>query len=65
MGRIILDLASTLRALATRGITRLMVEGGPTIAAALVKKNLIDAAVLFCSSNESGTTELMRLKDCR
>jgi len=50
----ILDLAAALRALATRGITRLMVEGGPTLAAALVKKNLIDAAVLFCSSNQIG-----------
>jgi diaminohydroxyphosphoribosylaminopyrimidine deaminase/5-amino-6-(5-phosphoribosylamino)uracil reductase len=49
-----LDLAAALRALAPRGITRLMVEGGPTLAAALVKKNLIDAAVLFCSSNEIG-----------
>jgi diaminohydroxyphosphoribosylaminopyrimidine deaminase/5-amino-6-(5-phosphoribosylamino)uracil reductase len=50
----LLDLAAALRALATRGITRLMVEGGPTLAAALVKKNLIDAAALFCSSNEIG-----------
>jgi diaminohydroxyphosphoribosylaminopyrimidine deaminase/5-amino-6-(5-phosphoribosylamino)uracil reductase len=31
-----------------------MVEGGPTLAAALARKNLIDAAVLFCSSNEIG-----------
>ena len=33
--------------LAGRGITRLMVEGGPTIAAAFLKADLVDEAVLF------------------
>jgi diaminohydroxyphosphoribosylaminopyrimidine deaminase/5-amino-6-(5-phosphoribosylamino)uracil reductase len=51
----LLDLGAALGALATRGITRLMVEGGPTLGAALVKKNLVDAAVLFCSPNEIGS----------
>jgi diaminohydroxyphosphoribosylaminopyrimidine deaminase / 5-amino-6-(5-phosphoribosylamino)uracil reductase len=42
-----LDLAEVLAALAGRGVTRLMVEGGPTVAAALVAADLVDAAVLF------------------
>jgi diaminohydroxyphosphoribosylaminopyrimidine deaminase/5-amino-6-(5-phosphoribosylamino)uracil reductase len=42
-----LDLAEVLAALGGRGVTRLMVEGGPTIAAALVAADLVDAAVLF------------------
>jgi diaminohydroxyphosphoribosylaminopyrimidine deaminase/5-amino-6-(5-phosphoribosylamino)uracil reductase len=38
---------SALRVLARRGITRLMVEGGPTVAAALVAADLVDEAVLL------------------
>lgn len=44
-----LDLAATLELLAARGVTRLMVEGGPTLAAAMVAADLIDEAVLFHS----------------
>jgi diaminohydroxyphosphoribosylaminopyrimidine deaminase/5-amino-6-(5-phosphoribosylamino)uracil reductase len=44
-----LDLAATLKLLAERGVTRLMVEGGPTLAAALVAADRIDEAVLFHS----------------
>ena len=44
-----LDLAATLKLLAERGVTRLMVEGGPTLAAAMVATDLIDEAVLFHS----------------
>jgi diaminohydroxyphosphoribosylaminopyrimidine deaminase / 5-amino-6-(5-phosphoribosylamino)uracil reductase len=44
-GRI--DLAAMLRLLAGRGITRLMVEGGPTVAAALIAADLVDEAALF------------------
>ncbi len=44
-----LDLAPTLERLADRGVTRLMVEGGPTLAAAMVAADLIDEAVLFHS----------------
>jgi diaminohydroxyphosphoribosylaminopyrimidine deaminase / 5-amino-6-(5-phosphoribosylamino)uracil reductase len=43
-----------LRVLAERGITRLMVEGGPTVAAALVAADLVDAAVLLRSPNPIG-----------
>ncbi len=42
-----LDLRATLRLLAARGITRLMVEGGPTVAASLVAADLVDEAILL------------------
>ena len=42
-----LDLAAVLKLLAARGITRLMVEGGPTLAAALLAADLVDEAMLF------------------
>ena len=44
-GRI--DLPQVLKVLAERGITRLMVEGGPTVAASFVRADLVDEAVLF------------------
>lgn len=43
------DLPMALRLLASRGVTRLMVEGGPTLAAALLKADLVDEAVIFQS----------------
>jgi diaminohydroxyphosphoribosylaminopyrimidine deaminase/5-amino-6-(5-phosphoribosylamino)uracil reductase len=49
-----LDLASVLRLLAERGITRLMVEGGPTVAASFVAADLVDAAALFRSDKTIG-----------
>lgn len=42
-----LDLRETLGMLAQKGITRLMVEGGPIVAAALLRADLIDEAALF------------------
>ena len=44
-----LDLKDGLEFLAAKGITRLMVEGGPTLAAAFIAAGLVDAAVLFRS----------------
>jgi diaminohydroxyphosphoribosylaminopyrimidine deaminase / 5-amino-6-(5-phosphoribosylamino)uracil reductase len=44
-----LDLKDGLAFLAAKGITRLMVEGGPTLAAAFIAADLVDAAVLFHS----------------
>jgi diaminohydroxyphosphoribosylaminopyrimidine deaminase/5-amino-6-(5-phosphoribosylamino)uracil reductase len=44
-----LDLREVLQFLATRGITRLMVEGGPAVASALLEADLIDEAVFFHS----------------
>jgi diaminohydroxyphosphoribosylaminopyrimidine deaminase/5-amino-6-(5-phosphoribosylamino)uracil reductase len=49
-----LDLAAVLRLLAARGVTRLMVEGGPTLAAALLRADLVDEAVLFHSAKIIG-----------
>jgi len=49
------DLAAVLKLLAARGVTRLMVEGGPTLAAALLAADLIDEAVMFQSSKVVGT----------
>jgi diaminohydroxyphosphoribosylaminopyrimidine deaminase/5-amino-6-(5-phosphoribosylamino)uracil reductase len=44
-GRI--DLAAMLRLLAGRRITRLMVEGGPMVAASLIAAGLVDQATIF------------------
>jgi diaminohydroxyphosphoribosylaminopyrimidine deaminase/5-amino-6-(5-phosphoribosylamino)uracil reductase len=49
-----LDLAVVLRRLAERGITRLMVEAGPTLAAAFLKADLVDEAVLLRASVSIG-----------
>ncbi|MGB7175736.1 MAG: dihydrofolate reductase family protein, partial [Xanthobacteraceae bacterium] len=49
-----LDLEDALGFLAAKGISRLMVEGGPTLAAALMKADLIDEAVLFHSEKIVG-----------
>lgn len=49
-----LDLAAALESLAARGITRLMVEGGPTLAAAMVEADLVDEAMLFHSETIVG-----------
>ncbi|MFN3351826.1 RibD family protein, partial [Pseudorhodoplanes sp.] len=42
-----LDLPAVLRALCERGITRLMVEGGPKVAASLLRAGLVDEAWLL------------------
>ena len=42
-----LDLAAALTAVAGRGITRLMVETGPILAAAFLRADLVDEAALF------------------
>ena len=44
------DTAGALALLAGRGVTRLMVEGGPTVAAALLGADLVDEAALFRSA---------------
>jgi diaminohydroxyphosphoribosylaminopyrimidine deaminase/5-amino-6-(5-phosphoribosylamino)uracil reductase len=51
-----LDLHQVVKALAERGITRLMVEGGPIVAASFLAADLVDEAVLFRSPNEIGLT---------
>jgi diaminohydroxyphosphoribosylaminopyrimidine deaminase/5-amino-6-(5-phosphoribosylamino)uracil reductase len=49
-----LELLLVLKLLAGRGITRLMVEGGPTIAAAFLKADFVDEAALFRAPKEIG-----------
>jgi len=49
-----LDLPAVLKLLAERGITRLMVEGGPTVAAAFVHADLVDEVALFRSAKPIG-----------
>ncbi len=49
-----LDLKDVLGRLAARGVTRLMVEGGPTLTSALIAADLVDAAVLFHSAKVVG-----------
>jgi diaminohydroxyphosphoribosylaminopyrimidine deaminase/5-amino-6-(5-phosphoribosylamino)uracil reductase len=49
-----LDLAAALALLAERGITRLMVEAGPIIAAALLQADLVDEAALLRSRKTIG-----------
>jgi diaminohydroxyphosphoribosylaminopyrimidine deaminase/5-amino-6-(5-phosphoribosylamino)uracil reductase len=49
-----LDLDAVLKILAGQGITRLMVEGGPTIAASFVGADLIDEAVLLRADKTIG-----------
>ena len=48
-------LETVLKLVAGRGITRLMVEGGPTLAAAFVTSDLVDEAVLFHSPKAVGS----------
>jgi diaminohydroxyphosphoribosylaminopyrimidine deaminase / 5-amino-6-(5-phosphoribosylamino)uracil reductase len=57
-----LDLADMLKLLAARGITRLMVEGGPTLAAAFVAADLVDEANLFQSSKLVGAAGIDALE---
>src|SRR5215472_8793257 len=62
-GRI--DLASALRLIAERGITRLMVEGGPTVAAAFVAADVVDEAALFRSPKAIGPDGIDALEGVR
>lgn len=49
-----LDLREVLALLAQRGVTRLMVEGGARLAAALVSADLVDEAVIFHGTRSIG-----------
>jgi diaminohydroxyphosphoribosylaminopyrimidine deaminase / 5-amino-6-(5-phosphoribosylamino)uracil reductase len=48
------DLRASLSLLATRGITRLMVEGGPTLAEAFATQNLVDEIALLTAPWSAG-----------
>ncbi len=47
-----LDLHAVLRALAEAGLTRVLVEGGPSLEANLLKEGLVDEAIIFQGSKE-------------
>jgi len=49
------NLAGVLQVLGARGITRLMVEGGPIVAAAFLDADLVDEAALFRSDTIVGS----------
>ena len=57
-----LDLVAALRLLAARGVTRLMAEGGPTLAAALIGADLVDEIALFRSQSTVGTDGIAALE---
>jgi diaminohydroxyphosphoribosylaminopyrimidine deaminase / 5-amino-6-(5-phosphoribosylamino)uracil reductase len=48
------DISAVLRLIAGRGISRLMVEGGPTLVAAFLAADIVDEAVLFRSPKVVG-----------
>lgn len=56
-----LDLGVVLKVLAERGITRLMVEGGSTVAASFVAADLVDEAALFRAPKEIGSDGISAL----
>jgi diaminohydroxyphosphoribosylaminopyrimidine deaminase/5-amino-6-(5-phosphoribosylamino)uracil reductase len=49
-----LDLAAVLKTLNAEGVTRLMVEGGPTVAAGFVAADLVDEVALLRAPKEIG-----------
>jgi diaminohydroxyphosphoribosylaminopyrimidine deaminase/5-amino-6-(5-phosphoribosylamino)uracil reductase len=58
------DLPAVVATLAERGITRLMVEGGPSVAASFVRADLVDKAVIFhgdCTIGGDGIDALQGL----
>jgi diaminohydroxyphosphoribosylaminopyrimidine deaminase/5-amino-6-(5-phosphoribosylamino)uracil reductase len=59
------DLAAVLRLIAGRGVTRLLVEGGPTVAAAFVAAGLVDEAALFHSQKVLGQDGIDALEGLR
>lgn len=58
-----LDLQAAFQALAARGITRVLVEGGPILSATLVRQDLVDEAIIVRSPNVLGTEAINALED--
>ena len=57
-----LNLSQLLKTVAGRGVTRLMVEGGPTVAASLIDADLVDEVILLRSANKIGDTGIDALE---
>ncbi len=60
-----LDLDEVLKVLAEQGITRLMVEGGPKVAASLVAADLVDEAVLIRADKSDRRRHRCARRACR
>src|SRR5262249_60601989 len=58
-----LDLGKVVALLAERGITRLMVEGGPAVAASFVAADLVDDATLLRAPKPIGADGVPALDD--
>ena len=58
-----LDLDAVLKTLASEGISRLMVEGGPTVAATFVAAGKVDEAALIYSDKLVGDDGIAPLED--
>ena len=58
-----LDLPAVVHGLARLGITRLLVEGGPTVARSFLEQDLVDEVVLFQGAGGIGPTGLKPLRD--
>ena len=58
-----LDLLSVVRGLARLGITRLLIEGGPTVARSFLEQGLVDEVVLFQGAGILGEAALLPLRD--
>lgn len=59
----LLDLTDVLGTLAEGGVTRLLVEGGPTLARALLDQGLVDEVVIFRGATALGAQGQMPLVD--
>jgi diaminohydroxyphosphoribosylaminopyrimidine deaminase/5-amino-6-(5-phosphoribosylamino)uracil reductase len=54
----LLDVRDAMETLADRGITRVLVEGGPSVARALLDADLVDEAVIYQGPEPAGTDGL-------
>jgi diaminohydroxyphosphoribosylaminopyrimidine deaminase/5-amino-6-(5-phosphoribosylamino)uracil reductase len=54
-----LGVRDALETLATRGITRVLVEGGPSVARAFLDADLVDEVVIYQGANPAGADGLM------
>jgi diaminohydroxyphosphoribosylaminopyrimidine deaminase / 5-amino-6-(5-phosphoribosylamino)uracil reductase len=57
-----IDLGAVMNLLASRGITRVFSEGGPTVAAALVKQDLVDTMVVSTADHALGQEGVVALR---
>jgi diaminohydroxyphosphoribosylaminopyrimidine deaminase/5-amino-6-(5-phosphoribosylamino)uracil reductase len=56
-------LAALLRELADEGVTRLMIEGGPTIATAFLDEGLVDEVAVFQGAGTIGASGLLPFRE--